>query len=94
MVSLQQSQVEIRVEGTIGKPFSGSFMTGQGAGSSSVDVNGQVPARYYTHGEKVSVFVQKHSRDGMLLVSIYRDGIPVRHEFTGDAYGVVTFAVR
>lgn len=81
--------VEIRVTGTSGLRFSGSY--GDLSGIRSVE--GTVPATYTIvnpSGDIVSAVFQKRAEMGTLTVQLVKDGAVVESQTTTAAYGVVT----
>lgn len=86
---------EIRVSGTDGTPFSGSYMAVTNGSSTSHTVDGTIPESYMvSEATMVSVAFQKKSTDGSLTVTILRDGESVKTESTTAAYGMVTVATQ
>jgi hypothetical protein len=86
---------EIRVNGTNGTRFSGSYMqVGLDGSSNSQTVEGSVPATYEARGNMVSVAFQKKTESGQLSVEIVRNGSVVKSSETTAAYGMVTVATR
>jgi len=81
--------VEIRITGTPGLSFLGSY--GDLSGLRSVD--GTVPATYTIvnpSGDIVSAVFQKMEEMGTLTVQLVKDGVVVESQTTTAAYGVVS----
>ena len=86
---------EIRIAGTEGKPFSGSYMVLVNGSSTSHSVEGIIPQSYIVpDATMVSVAFQKKSTDGTLRVTILRDGESVKTDSTTAEYGMVTIATQ
>jgi len=87
------SEFQIKVSGTTGLEFSGSYMTVTSGGqSTSKSVEGTVPAQYTVTGNMVSVAFQKQVESGTLKVEILKDGKVINSSDTTAAYGVVSVA--
>lgn len=82
----------VRVEGSPGLSFSGSYMGVTSGGSQQQSVDGAVPANYTVSGNIVSATFQKKSEGGTLVVSIENNGSTVQKSSTTAAYGVVSLA--
>jgi len=92
---LVESNFTIKVSGTSGLEFSGSYMTVMAGGSStSKSVEGTVPAEYNVSGSIVSCAFQKQSEGGTLKVTIIEGGKVVSESETSAAYGVVSAATQ
>lgn len=88
-----ESKFTIKVSGTSGLKFSGSYMTVRAGGAStSKSVEGTVPAEYNLRGIIVSCTFQKQSEKGNLRVDIFKDGTGVSQSETSAPYGVVSVA--
>jgi hypothetical protein len=86
---------EIRIGGTAGKPFSGSYMVVANGSSNSHSVEGVIPQSYIVQeATMVSAVFQKKSTDGFLTVTVLRDGETVKTEGTSAEYGMVTVATQ
>jgi hypothetical protein len=92
MASGGNSNYVIRVEGSPGLSFSGSYMGVTSSGSQQQSVDGTVPASYNVSGSIVSATFQKKSESGSLTVSIEMNGRAVQKSTTSAAYGVVSIA--
>lgn len=92
IVSGDDSYYVIRVEGSPGLSFSGSYMGVTSSGSQQQSVDGTVPASYNVSGSIVSATFQKQSENGSLTVSIEMNGRSVQKSSTSAAYGVVSIA--
>jgi hypothetical protein len=93
--SLSDSDYKIKVSGTSGLEFSGSYMVVKAGGeSTSKSVDGTVPAEYSVTGDIVSVSFQKQTDTGTLKVEISKDGKVLKSEDTTAAYGVVAIATQ
>jgi hypothetical protein len=82
--------VTVRVTGTQGIPFSGSYGT---AGGSMSSVEGVVPADYTLEPERfdsVSATMQKRGAEGELTVQILSDGEVLEEQSTTASYGVAS----
>ena len=87
------TEFQIKISGTAGLPFSGSYMVVTSGGQSvSKSVDGSVPTQYSVEGMMVSVAFQKQTEDGTLKVEILREGNVVNSSDTTAAYGVVSVA--
>ncbi|MDD2297631.1 MAG: hypothetical protein PHX79_07445 [Sphaerochaetaceae bacterium] len=83
----------VKVSGTEGAAFSGSYMTTTTEGQSeSKSVEGTIPAEYNMKGNIVSVSFQKQAEAGDLKVEILQGDEVVAQSETSDAYGVVSVA--
>jgi hypothetical protein len=84
---------EIRISGTPGLSFSGSYGAMQAGGSMQMQsVDGKVPQTYKITGSIGSATFQKQSAQGRLVVEIWRDGKLIKQGYTDAAYGVVALA--
>lgn len=84
---------EIRVMGTKGLTFRGSYMVVNGGGTESQGVSGVLPATFTAEGTRISVVFEKTvAGDAMLAVEILRDGKSVKRGKTTADYGMVTIA--
>lgn len=88
------SDFTIKVTGTNGLSFSGSYMGVTSGGTTSKSVDGTVPATYTVSGSIVSCSFQKKSESGSLAVQILKDNKVVKESDTTAAYGVVTAATN
>jgi hypothetical protein len=89
------SKYQIKVSGTAGLEFSGSYMVVTTEGkSTSKSVDGRVPASYTVEGHIVSVVFQKKGDIGFLKVEILKNGEAVGSESTTADYGLVTVATN
>ena len=89
------SEFQIKVSGTTGLEFSGTYMVVTSGGqSTSKSVDGVVPAAYSVKGNIVSVVFQKQTESGTLKVEILRGGKVVNSSDTTAAYGAVAVATR
>jgi hypothetical protein len=84
----------VRVEGSPGLSFSGSYMGVTSGGSQQQSVDGVVPASYTVSGSIVSATFQKKAERGTLNVSIETNGRAVQNSSTSAAYGVVSLASK
>lgn len=91
----------IKVSGTTGLEFSGSYLVTTSNGqSASESVNGTVPQEYGVTGTNritvsmVSVELQKQTEEGTLKVEILKDNETVASSETTAAYGVVSVATE
>ncbi len=85
----------IKVSGTTGLNFSGSYMTVTSNGNStSKTVDGTVPTQYSVRGTIVSVVFQKKTEGGYLKVEVLRGGKVINSSDTTAAYGVVSVATQ
>ena len=91
--ALTEAEYTIRIAGTDGLKFSGSYMqVGSSGSSESQSIEGTVPAEYTIKGAIASVVFQKKERNGTLRVEIVRDGKVVKSAETSAEYGVVSIA--
>jgi hypothetical protein len=95
------SRFNIRVSGTIGLEFSGSYLMVMSNGqSASESVNGTVPYEISVTGingitmSRVSVQLQKQTEEGTLKVEILKDDEVIASSNTTAAYGVVSVATE
>ena len=89
----RDSAFDIKVSGTLGLEFSGSYMVVTVDGqSTSKSVDGTVPAQYSVIGIIVSVVFQKQAEEGTLKVEILKDDQVIASSETTAAYGVVSVA--
>ena len=87
------SVFQIKVSGTEGLEFSGSYMvTTADAKVTSKSVDGFVPEQYSVTGTMVSVVFQKQTEAGFLSVEIIKGDEVIANEYTTAAYGVVSIA--
>ncbi len=85
----------VKISGTGGLRFSGTYMTiTSGGESSSATVEGTVPAQYTTQGQIVSCVFQKQSEFGTLRIEVVKEGKVVSQSETSAAYGAVSVATR
>jgi hypothetical protein len=91
-----RSQFTIRVTGSPGTSFSGSYMVvNSNGGSTSRTVQSTVPENYtVSDASVVSVAFQKKEAGGTLTVELLRDGEMVKSGTTTADYGMVTLASR
>lgn len=83
----------IKVSGTIGLEFSGSYLVVTASGqSTSKSVDGIVPTEYSVTGNIVSGVFQKQTEEGNLKVEIIKGGQVIASSETTAAYGVVSVA--
>ena len=88
-----ESDFTIKVSGTSGLEFSGSYMVvASGGQSTSKSVDGIVPAQYTVRGEIVSCSFQKQTEFGILRIEILKGSKVVSQSETSAAYGVVSAA--
>ena len=89
----EDSTFLIKVSGTEGLFFSGSYMTTTVNGQvTSKSVEGIIPAQYSVKGMMVSATFQKDAEDGYLKVEIFKDGEIIADEHTIADYGLVSIA--
>jgi hypothetical protein len=85
----------IRLSGTPGLQFSGSYTTVTPNGESKwLKVEGSVPAEYKSFNEEVSVAFKKVSEDGSLKVQIVRDSAIVSESETSEKNGMVLISAN
>ena len=91
----------IKVSGTTGLEFSGSYLVTTSNGQPiSESVAGTVPAEYSVFGTNritvsmVSVELQKQTEEGTLKVEILKDNEVIASSETSAAYGVVSVATE
>lgn len=93
--SIFSSDYTVKVSGTPGLRFSGSYMVVTASGKSeSKSVDGEVPQSYQLSGSIVSVSFQKQSESGVLELQILKDGQVVSASDTSAAYGLVSAATN
>lgn len=91
--AMTDTDFTVRVSGTEGLKFNGSYMITTTEGKSeSKSVEGTVPAEYTMKGNIVSVTFQKQAEAGVLKVEILQGDKVVAQSETSAAYGVVTAA--
>jgi len=87
------SVFQIKVSGTEGLEFSGSYLVTTADGKvTSKSVDGFIPAQYSVTGTMVSVAFQKQTEVGTLIVDIIKDNKVIANEDTTAAYGIVSVA--
>lgn len=87
------TEFQIKVSGTTGLKFSGSYMViTSGGQSTSKSVDGTIPAQYSVTGNIVSAVFQKQTESGTLKVEIIKGGKVLNSSDTTAAYGVVSVA--
>lgn len=87
------SHYTIRISGTDGLGFTGSYMQMQASGgSTSKSVDGTIPAEYEIEGSITSAAFQKKGESGTLHVVLEKNGTVVKEEETTAAYGMVSVA--
>ena len=85
----------IKITGTPGIEFSGSYMVVTADGKSvSKSVDGKVPAEYPVDGSMVSTSFQKKGENGKLKVEIFKGDKVAAESETEAAYGVVSAATQ
>jgi|RhiMethySRZTD1v2_1073278.scaffolds.fasta_scaffold753457_2 hypothetical protein len=83
-------EVQIRVTGTTGLPFSGSWSSTASDGKvERRSANDVVPATYWTSGRNISASFQKKVDRGTLRIEIVARGQALEDVETHSAYGVV-----
>ena len=83
----------IKVSGTTGTTFSGSYFVVQSNGTNaSKSVTGKVPTNYTVNGNIVSVVFQKTGVSGTLTVTIHKNDVVLVTSTTTSSYGLVTLA--
>ena len=93
--SIFSSNYTVKVSGSPGLKFSGSYMVVTASGkSTSKSVDGIVPAQYSVTGSVVSVSFQKQGENGNLKVEILKDNNIVSASDTSASYGVVAVATN
>jgi hypothetical protein len=86
----KESEFTIRVSGTDGIKYSGSYgATGFGGDPAGNPIEGIVPEEYTVVGTVVSCFFQKKSGKGTLRVEIIKSGAVVAQSETSETEGVV-----
>ncbi|MBA7486609.1 hypothetical protein ES707_22170 [subsurface metagenome] len=89
------SNFTIKVSGTTGLRFSGSYLTIKADGENiSKSVDGVVPSEYRTKGAIVSCMFQKQEVAGHLIVEILKEGKTISQSDTTAEYGCVTIATK
>jgi hypothetical protein len=88
------SSFTIRVTGSSGTTFHGSYMVTHLGSNESKSVEGRVPAEYVVQGSIVSTMFQKQSERGQLNVEILLNGQRVKAGDTTAAYGIVSIATN
>lgn len=93
--SMKNKEFTIKVSGTDGLEFSGSYMSVLADGkSTSKSVDGIIPTEYSVKGNIVSVAFQKKSESGFLKVQILKDDKVINESESSAAYGVVSVATQ
>jgi len=85
----------IRIEGTAGLPFKGSYtiVTTEGL-TMTQPLNGKVPASYVVKADFVSATLQKQADDGILRIDLNKNGRNVRSAETIAPGGTATASAR
>ena len=92
-MGLQDSPFQIKVSGTDGLAFSGSyFITTANGQVTSKSVDGIIPDQYTVTGTIISVVFQKQTELGILRVEIIKGNDVIASEDTVAAYGIVSVA--
>lgn len=85
----------IKVTGTDGLEFSGSYMVVTADGkTASKSVEGKVPTEYQVDGAMVSVSFQKKTEKGKLKVEILKGNKVMSESDTDAAYGLVSASTQ
>jgi hypothetical protein len=93
--SLFSSDFTIKISGSPGLKYSGSYMVLTASGdSTSKTVDGSVPDQFNVSGNIVSTTFQKRAESGNLKVEIVKGGSVVAESETSAAYGVVSAATK
>ena len=93
--SLFSSDFTIKLSGSPGLKYSGSYMVvTAGGNSTSKTVDGSVPDQFNVSGTLVSTTFQKQGESGNLRVEIIKGGNVVSESETSAAYGVVSAATQ
>jgi hypothetical protein len=92
---LSEADFTIRLSGTDGMQFQGSYRVVNAAGSStSQSVSGTLPAQYQVRGRHVSANFQKQAEAGSLKVEIVRGSQVLARSETTAPYGIATAATN
>ena len=92
---MEESEFTIRIVGTEGLPFAGTYQLNSASGrSASHRVEGTVPTEYTVRASFLSVVFEKTVEAGELRVEILRDGSVIRQSSTTLAYGDVDLVIR
>ena len=91
-----ESDFTIRVSGSNGLGFTGSYqVTTAGGSSSSSSINSTVPAEYTARGRSVSARFEKHGGEqGKLRVEILKGGKVVIDSQTDAQHGVLSVSAQ
>jgi hypothetical protein len=93
--SLFSSDFTIKLSGSPGLKYNGSYMVVTAGGdSTSKTVDGSVPDQFNVSGTIVSTQFQKQAESGDLKVEIVKGGSVVAESETSVAYGVVSAATQ
>lgn len=93
--SILSSDFTIRVTGTPGTTFTGTYMAMQADGTSnSHSVEGTTPTEYTVKANTVSVVFQKKAEAGTLRVEVLKGGQVVSESETTAAFGIAQVATR
>jgi len=93
--TVTDSNFTIKVSGTTGLRFNGSYLTMKASGENiSKSVDGVVPSEYRTKGTIVSCVFQKQEVAGHLIVEILKEGKIISKSDTTAEYGCVTIATK
>ena len=85
----------LRISGTPGLEFQGSYMTVKATGESRMkSVEGTLPEQYRTKGTIVSCTFQKQSEVGLLKVEVIKGGSVVSSSETRAAFGIASAATQ
>ncbi|MGB5924885.1 MAG: hypothetical protein WBH01_02180 [Dehalococcoidia bacterium] len=89
----RDSTFDIKISGTGGLEFSGSYMVTTSNGQVvSKSVDGMIPEQYSVSGTLVSVMFQKQTEEGTLRVEIVKGNEVIASEETTAEYGIVSVA--
>ena len=90
-----ESQFTIKVTGTDGLAFNGSYMTMFSDGSSkSQTIEGKIPTQYAVECKIVSACFQKQTIKGLLRIDILKDNEVISWSEASAEYGIVTVATQ
>lgn len=93
IVNVINPETEIKITGSPGLKFQGTYMSIEAGGASvSRSVEGVVPETFYSKGAITSVVFQKNQPEGFLEVTFVRNGQVVAKQSTTAEFGVVTVA--
>ncbi len=90
----KESTFTLRVSGSPGLKFHGSYLVMHSGSSESKSVEGAVPDSFSVTGMMVSTSFQKQGKGGELVLEILKDGQVIKSADTAAEFGLVTAATQ